>query len=89
MATNVWDPQKSNMAAITVTPKEALVDEKVLIKITGLEQHQAVTLYAYLAHDDKVFASCASYVADDIGTVDVQKDASVQGTYTGIHCNLP
>ncbi|KAL5008197.1 hypothetical protein ScPMuIL_013778 [Solemya velum] len=72
------------MATITITPDEALVDEKVVINVTGLEKHQLVTLHASLTHDKKTFASCASYVADDTGTVSSERDSSVQGTYTGV-----
>ncbi|KAL5013582.1 hypothetical protein ScPMuIL_007852 [Solemya velum] len=76
--------QKSDMAAITVTPDEPLMDDKVTIVVSGLKRHEAVTLYAVLTDDKKTFASCASYVADDSGTVDLEKSPSTQGTYTGV-----
>ncbi|KAL5008200.1 hypothetical protein ScPMuIL_013781 [Solemya velum] len=84
MATRQGFSEKSKMATITITPDEALVDEKVVINVTGLEKHQLVTLHASLTHDKKTFASCASYVADDTGTVSSERDTSVQGTYTGV-----
>ncbi|KAL5008198.1 hypothetical protein ScPMuIL_013779 [Solemya velum] len=70
------------MAAITVTPDKALVDEAVTITVTGLDRHQAMTLCARVTETTTTFASCASYVADDTGTVDVAKNSSIQGTYT-------
>ncbi|KAL5008828.1 hypothetical protein ScPMuIL_014409 [Solemya velum] len=72
------------MAAITVTPDEPLMDDKLTIVVSGLRRHEAVTLYAVLTNDKKTFASCASYVADGSGTVDLENSSSTQGTYTGV-----
>lgn len=75
---------RSTVFKLTVSPADALNDEKVVIKLGGLISHQKVTLRASLrAEDEAVFESYASYTADGEGNVDVSKMHAEDGTYKG------
>jgi hypothetical protein len=68
---------------ISATPQEALVDEKVHIKVDGLPRNGPVTIKASLQEGKLRFSSFGCYTATDKGQVFVENQASVQGTYTG------
>lgn len=73
------------MAKIIATPKSTLADECLKIRITGLEPYQLVTLQASLT-DEKgvVFHARAFYQADQIGEIDLERDAASGGDYSGV-----
>ncbi|XP_032422410.1 acyl-coenzyme A thioesterase 3-like isoform X1 [Xiphophorus hellerii] len=62
-----------------------LFDEPVQVKVAGLRSKQLVTLRAR-STDEKgvVFNSSASYRADGRGEIDLNRDASLSGSYVGV-----
>jgi dienelactone hydrolase len=80
---------------IQIQPNPSLVDEKVDIKISGLKPNQSVMLKATMEENQpstwqagnnkgRVWQSSAEFTADENGTVDLNNQAPVQGTYQGI-----
>ncbi|XP_076464830.1 bile acid-CoA:amino acid N-acyltransferase-like [Babylonia areolata] len=73
---------------IHVTPKVSLFDQKVHIKVQGLPTKAKVTLYATTQaqwrRQPVTFTSCGHYVSSEEGDLDLSRDASVGGTYTGV-----
>lgn len=70
---------------ISITPNNCLADDEVKIHVQGLQSNQKVTLYAVLERSDVGnFDSYAHYTASQDGTIDLGKDISTGGTYTGI-----
>ncbi|XP_076464801.1 bile acid-CoA:amino acid N-acyltransferase-like [Babylonia areolata] len=73
---------------IQVTPKVSLFDQKVHIKVQGLPTKAKVTLHATTQaqwHRQPVtFTSCGHYVSSEEGDLDLSRDASVGGVYTGV-----
>ncbi|MDQ2904471.1 MAG: acyl-CoA thioesterase/BAAT N-terminal domain-containing protein [Chloroflexota bacterium] len=67
---------------LDVTPLDALVDEPVTIRVTGLIPGQRVTLRA-LARDsyDKRWASRAAFVAESSGEIDLATQPPLAGSY--------
>lgn len=74
-------PIKTNVH-LDVTPLEALVDEQVAIRLSGLLPGQTATLWMRTrdAKED-VWASSASFVADDRGEIDLVTQQPVAGSY--------
>ena len=64
----------------------ALIDERIVIKVTGLDENQPITLKASLSEGSMKFASYGCFTADHGGKVDLSKNPSTSGTYTGINC---
>ncbi|XP_053553781.1 acyl-coenzyme A thioesterase 1 [Bombina bombina] len=85
-ATGLWKLYShSRSASIAVSPQSALADEKLHIQVLGLSPRQQVTLRAVVVDDeDFLFHSCAHYEADSSGIVDLCRDASLGGDYTGV-----
>ncbi|XP_062610810.1 acyl-coenzyme A amino acid N-acyltransferase 1-like isoform X1 [Saccostrea cucullata] len=73
-----------NDVKISVTPCEALVDERVHIKVDGLPKNGPITIKASLQEGNNRFASYGCYTATEQGHLTVEDQASVQGTYTGL-----
>ncbi|KAK7104525.1 bile acid-CoA:amino acid N-acyltransferase-like isoform X2 [Littorina saxatilis] len=73
---------------IQVTPKVSLFDQKVHIKVQGLPSKTKVTLHATTQQEWRrkpvEFKSCSHYVTSDDGDLDLNRDVSVGGTYTGL-----
>ncbi len=74
-------PTKTHIR-LDVTPLEALVDEQVAIRLSGLLPGQAATLWMRTrdAKDD-MWVSSASFVADDHGEIDLATQQPVAGSY--------
>ncbi|KAK3093428.1 hypothetical protein FSP39_015615 [Pinctada imbricata] len=72
------------MAKITVSHPSALVDQKVSIKVCGLDRNQPITLKASLSEGKLRFASFGWFKADHDGNVDVSKSESLNGTYQDV-----
>ncbi|XP_046567760.1 bile acid-CoA:amino acid N-acyltransferase-like [Haliotis rubra] len=70
--------------SLHVSQPEVLVDEKVRVTVTGLRRHQKVTLLSTQVENNKNFASCGHFVADDHGSVDTFVHESHGGTYSGL-----
>ncbi|CAK8682702.1 unnamed protein product [Clavelina lepadiformis] len=59
-------------------------DEKVHITVKGLKPHQIMTLYAHIDMSRKcIYESFAQYISSADGTIDLNRDFSVCGSYTG------
>ena len=73
--------------AIQVTPKVSLFDQKVHIRVQGLPKKTKVTVHASTQQEWRKkpveFTSCSHYITSDEGDLDLARDASVGGTYTG------
>ena len=73
---------------IQVIPKVSLFDQKVNIKVQGLPSRTEVTVHAATQQEWRkkpvVFMSCGHFVTSDDGDLDLDRDASLGGTYTGI-----
>lgn len=74
------------MVQLTATPQSALVDEPVHIRVRGLSPFQVVCLQASM-RDEKQnwFYSEAYYKANEVGEVDLERDAALGGDYVGVH----
>ncbi|XP_051779799.1 acyl-coenzyme A thioesterase 1-like isoform X2 [Erpetoichthys calabaricus] len=69
---------------MTVTPTRGLVDENIVIVISGLSPKQAITIRSLLNSEDKDFwHAYGHYVSDDNGVVNVVEDECLGGTYNG------
>ena len=76
---------ESVSVACSVEPKPALVDDRLIIKITGLVHNQDITVHVCTESDRGVkFASYGCFRANSAGEVDISKDECLQGTYTGM-----
>lgn len=77
---------------IQISPSISLFDQNILVKLQSLPRNAKVTLFARVEQDWRrspaVFASCSHHVTSDSGCVDLEKDASMGGTYTGKCCLL-
>lgn len=74
------------MFQLMVTPSNALADEPVSIRVTGLPPSQIVTLKATLK-DEKgnLFQSRAFYKANETGEMDLEQAPALGGDYVGVH----
>jgi dienelactone hydrolase len=73
-------PVKKQLHQITIKPDSVLGDEEVVIKLSGFEPDQKVTLKAQAGN----WRSKAIFKADSLGNVDLSKQAPISGTYRGI-----
>jgi hypothetical protein len=65
-----------------VTPLDALVDEPLAIRITGLLSGQVVILRAHaLDTGNNQWTSSATFIADSKGNIDVAMQKPVKGSY--------
>ncbi|XP_060759513.1 bile acid-CoA:amino acid N-acyltransferase-like [Neoarius graeffei] len=70
---------------LSVEPTRGLVDEKLRIAVTNLNPKQEVTLYCLHHSESKdIWEAFGHYVSNEQGTLTVEKDSSVGGTYTGV-----
>ncbi|XP_011674001.2 peroxisomal succinyl-coenzyme A thioesterase [Strongylocentrotus purpuratus] len=76
----------STAPKVQVLPKSSLNDEDLHIKAVGLRPYQRVTLKAHVFTESgrRRFESHAHYLADDKGTVEVERAPSLGGSYQGI-----
>ena len=68
---------------VFVAPSVGMVDEKVNIRICGLEAGQVVTLVADVVENGMKFESCCVYQADSKGEVDNFSTQSIGGYFKG------
>ncbi|XP_077955871.1 acyl-coenzyme A thioesterase 1-like [Gasterosteus aculeatus] len=76
----------SSQVRLSLLPRaRCMFDEPVQVKVAGLRSGQMVTLRAR-STDEKgvVFSSSATFRADGSGQIDLERDPSLGGTYTGI-----
>ena len=70
---------------INLNPKSSLVDEITTIYVSRLKPLQKITLGAKIVGDKgEVFTSHAHYIADKDGEVNVCRDSSLGGSYSGV-----
>ena len=70
---------------LSVQPGSSLVDDKVKIIASGLRPKQNITLEARIVGDKgEVFESHAYFIADKDGEIDVCRDSSLGGSYSGV-----
>ncbi|XP_056266620.1 acyl-coenzyme A thioesterase 5-like [Pseudoliparis swirei] len=76
----------SSQIRLRLLPRaRCLFDEPVQVKVDGLRSSQMVTVRARATDERGVaFSSSATYRADGGGVVDLERDPSLGGTYTGI-----
>ncbi|XP_062413549.1 LOW QUALITY PROTEIN: acyl-coenzyme A thioesterase 1-like [Pungitius pungitius] len=76
----------SSQVRLSLLPRaRCMFDEPVQVKVAGLRSRQVVTLRAR-STDEKgvVFSSSATVRADGSGRIDLERDPSLGGTYTGV-----
>ncbi|XP_075470404.1 acyl-coenzyme A thioesterase 5-like [Ascaphus truei] len=88
-AIGLWKPPHrptlSRAVTITAYPQSGLADERLQIKVLGLSPRQQVSLRAVVVDEQGcLFNSCAHYEADGTGNVDLHRDPSHGGNYTGL-----
>ncbi|XP_064417181.1 peroxisomal succinyl-coenzyme A thioesterase-like [Latimeria chalumnae] len=86
-------PQKESMEAvhrntaaplIEVDPKRGLVDKPFELKVSFLPPNKPITLYSQLEREkNKCWEAYAHYVSDSEGTVRVNQQESLGGSYSG------
>ncbi|KAM9061958.1 dynein light chain 1, axonemal isoform X2 [Sarcophilus harrisii] len=70
---------------LSVSPPVGLADEPLHIQVQGLSPGEPVTVRALaVSYYGRLFQSCAHYEADNIGALDLTKDPSQGGDYTGV-----
>ena len=70
---------------LTLWPKFSLIDKITKINVSRLKSLQKITLGARVVGDSgQVFESHAHFIADKHGQVDVCRDPSVGGSYSGV-----
>ena len=73
-----------NTVSLSVEPSFALIDDRLAIKITGLNPYQDITVHIRTVNDDGcTHASYGCFVANKDGEIDISKDKCIRGTYTG------
>nr|XP_020499657.1 acyl-coenzyme A thioesterase 1-like [Labrus bergylta] len=76
----------SSQVGLRLLPNSrCLFDDPIQLKVAGLRSRQVVTLRAR-STDEKgvVFSSAATYRADGDGEIDLDRDHSLSGSYTGV-----
>ena len=69
---------------IAAPPHPVLIDDPRGVVITGCEPCSPVVVQARVEIDNATREARASFRADESGTVDTGRDASLAGTYTGV-----
>jgi len=68
-----------------VTPEVGLIDGALHVLVRNLRPRAEVTIRAFLRDDSATtWNSCATYRADDQGTVDLARYAPISGSYAGV-----
>src|SRR5688500_8071615 len=76
---------RAQTAGLTVAPASARIDEPVRIVVSGLPPAQNVMLRSVMRVDSaSAVVASGLYFTDSLGVVNLERDASRSGTYTGI-----
>ncbi|GAB6926469.1 acyl-CoA thioesterase/bile acid-CoA:amino acid N-acyltransferase family protein [Paenibacillus sp. JCM 10914] len=71
--------------AIIISRSTSMMDEPVTISAVGLQPQQTVKFHLIKKiHEDRFLASEATFIADSEGNVHLERQAPVQGSYTGV-----
>lgn len=75
-----------NMPAISMTPQTSLIDQPIKIKISNLSPGEHVTLETSCqdGYTKLLFTAAATFEADKDGTVNLETQAPISGSYNGI-----
>ncbi|XP_037643785.1 acyl-coenzyme A thioesterase 5-like [Sebastes umbrosus] len=76
----------SSQVRLRLLPRaRCMFDDPIQVKVAGLRSRQVITMRAR-STDEKgvVFSSSATYKADGSGEIDLQREPSLGGSYTGI-----
>lgn len=65
-------------------PKEPLMDEVVQIRVSGLKPGAECTIRSRATIGPRVALGRATFKADENGSIDVAKQASIKGSYVGV-----
>ncbi|XP_064409126.1 bile acid-CoA:amino acid N-acyltransferase-like [Latimeria chalumnae] len=68
---------------IEVDPKQGLVDKPFGLKVSFLPPNKPITLYSQLEQEKRCWEAFAHYISDSEGTVRVNQQESLGGTYSG------
>ncbi|XP_072164303.1 acyl-coenzyme A thioesterase 5-like [Diadema setosum] len=76
----------SPAVTLTVEPTTALIDEQIKIQVRGLNPGQLVSIQTQVFTESGTtkFVSSANYRANNNGSVSVQTDPSLGGSFTGV-----
>mgnify|MGYP005848648497 CR=1 FL=1 len=69
---------------IIITPGEALMDQKVNIKLVNFIPDQIVTLHTRLSYQGNQWTSHATYQVNKQGAINLDSDRALSGSYTGV-----
>ncbi len=70
---------------IEVSPKDGLVDQRLMIRVFGLKAGQPVIIRASMKDiDGNPWQSHAGFYADEKGVIDLSKQAPANGDYSGV-----
>lgn len=69
---------------LTVEPADALIDVARRIIVTGAEPGAKIEIRTETSRSDDHWSSRAVFVADASGTVDLTRDAPIEGDYSGV-----
>jgi len=69
---------------IIITPKRVLCGEKVSIQLKDFLPNQKLTIHASFEEENKVWSSSATYICNELGELDLNKDAPISGSYEGV-----
>ena len=73
------------MAVLSISPADALIDVPRRIAVDGLAAGEEVTLTSRTVRGPGVaWTASASFRADALGTLDLQRDAPLSGSYAGV-----
>jgi len=69
---------------IIITPKRVLCGEKVSIQLKNFSPNQKVTIAASFEEENKIWSSSATFICNELGELDLNKDSPLSGSYEGI-----
>ena len=75
---------RNKPATFVVDKPVAMVDERIRISVQNLDPFQQVTIVARAKEQKVDFIAHAHVIADTHGVVDLQRQASLGGTYVGV-----
>lgn len=78
--------QYNSTVALRAEPQNALMDQPVTLRVTGLQPGEPVTLRAMMSgHQKYSWVAEATFIADRHGEVNVAEQAPRYGSYSGVH----
>ncbi len=82
ISTNVF--AEANRPQIIITPGEAMMDQKVTIRLQNFIPDQVVTLHTRLSYQGDQWTSHATYRVNSQGIIDLNTQPSLSGSYRGV-----